>query len=825
MSEYWKSTPKYWCKHCSVYVRDTKLERSNHESTGKHQGAIKRSLRDLHRSAEQKERDQDRAKREVERLNGLVSRGGSSSTTTRSGAAPSYSNAPPKEQKATEAERQRQLEQLAELGVSLPTEVRTNLAMPGEWTTTSTRIIGDPNASTAEDKDDAELDALLSGPLVKTKKEEEKEGVHQVKKVEEGQDETVTEEGRAAKAEEGVAAEYQKDLPPPPIKKEPSEEDAAGPLGVAETKDASPDLPAAGKTDVEPATVVQPGLIPDLRGYLTKRASMRKKLRRKLQRMADDDFPPYYEPPTSCMLVALPDELLLMVTETFSQSDLLSIGSTCRRLAAFAIPTLYIRDITEFDCLALRWACTFGICPTIERALAYGAPVDHIFHNESAMRCSWVLGGQIGAEDYDTPLKVAIGADEHEAVRLLCARGADVNRQDNWPAQRTIRGNPRIIACLLDAGANPNQLPIDTWVSPGGPSHQTALGPAPLFMAMDAGVPADTVQLLLERGASTDLAGFDFGRWKVQLLIAYGGVKDEVALNLHLQVPAMMPLLYGCLDFPEIVKLSNLFMAEGLRLASLSKEYGIPPIWAVLWWGESRINANSALATNHYRDAIQPRGSVFLNTISTIGATMRDLVTLMAESTLVDRRAGREVGSHGPAVRTSVIIDEIINDRIKVTARKKNQTPLRYVCSPSVFMGASSLIPLLLEFGADLNGADDEGITALHRAAMFTSEHHIRALVDFRGGPATSGLVIDPRDKGGWTPLHYACQFGFSDEHRDQAAAARVLLDNKADVHARTNSGRTALMIAIQSANRFAVELLLDFGATHDDLLAPSKAD
>ena len=49
MSEYWKSTPKYWCKHCGIYVRDTKLERTNHEATGKHQGALKRFLRDLHR--------------------------------------------------------------------------------------------------------------------------------------------------------------------------------------------------------------------------------------------------------------------------------------------------------------------------------------------------------------------------------------------------------------------------------------------------------------------------------------------------------------------------------------------------------------------------------------------------------------------------------------------------------------------------------------------------------------------------------------------------------------------------------------------------------
>ncbi|KAK0629287.1 hypothetical protein B0T17DRAFT_555161 [Bombardia bombarda] len=162
MSEYWKSTPKYWCKHCSVYVRDTKLERTNHELTGKHQGAIKRSLRDLHRGAEQKERDEERAKREVARLNGLVSgdnnnAGGSSSSFSEFAAAPNPKRAPPgartlgggqpqpqpqqQQTKVTEAERQRQLQQLAELGVAIPTELRPTMAMPGEWTVTATRVV------------------------------------------------------------------------------------------------------------------------------------------------------------------------------------------------------------------------------------------------------------------------------------------------------------------------------------------------------------------------------------------------------------------------------------------------------------------------------------------------------------------------------------------------------------------------------------------------------------------------------------------------------------------------------------------------------------
>ncbi|KAK4184106.1 WW domain-binding protein 4 [Podospora australis] len=228
MSEYWKSTPKYWCKHCSVYVRDTKLERANHEATGRHQGALKRSLRDLHRSADQAEREKDRAKREVERLNGVVS-GQPSAPRPKSGTygAPSSSSAAPAGGQLTKEERQRQLEQLVEMGVNIPTELRPEMAMAGEWSVTNTRVIDDDAITqenngeggiikgsesravgvkrerqrTEEEKEqeealnglftkrrkwgvdskrmpgeeDAELDALLSGPLIKTKKEEKTE--------------------------------------------------------------------------------------------------------------------------------------------------------------------------------------------------------------------------------------------------------------------------------------------------------------------------------------------------------------------------------------------------------------------------------------------------------------------------------------------------------------------------------------------------------------------------------------------------------------------------------------------------------------------------
>ncbi|KAI0996800.1 hypothetical protein K3495_g11385 [Podosphaera aphanis] len=139
MSEYWKSTPRYWCKHCKTFVRDTKLETANHNATPKHQGNLKRFLRDLHRNNEKSEKDKDRAKSEVARLNGLISQTRSGEEVKSSSVGPRHGALP--EVKATESQRKQNLLQLAEMGINIPSEARPSMAMAGEWEVVSERII------------------------------------------------------------------------------------------------------------------------------------------------------------------------------------------------------------------------------------------------------------------------------------------------------------------------------------------------------------------------------------------------------------------------------------------------------------------------------------------------------------------------------------------------------------------------------------------------------------------------------------------------------------------------------------------------------------
>jgi len=136
MSEYWKSTPKYWCKFCEAFVKDTKFDKQQHDATPKHQGKIQRSLRNLHRENERADRDKDRAKAEVARLNGIVA-GAGSSKSGGFAAAP----APALSSKNSAEERKRQLQQLADMGVAVPKEYRKQMAMAGDWETVAVRQI------------------------------------------------------------------------------------------------------------------------------------------------------------------------------------------------------------------------------------------------------------------------------------------------------------------------------------------------------------------------------------------------------------------------------------------------------------------------------------------------------------------------------------------------------------------------------------------------------------------------------------------------------------------------------------------------------------
>jgi len=135
--------PKYWCKHCGTYVKDTTFERKQHESTGKHQGNLRRFLQGIQNDHAKNEREKDKAKAEIERLNriaGPTSGPESSSTASSSTTSAFTRSSKPSTQSLSAADQKRQWAQLAEMGIPIPEQSRAEMAMAGDWQTISRKV-------------------------------------------------------------------------------------------------------------------------------------------------------------------------------------------------------------------------------------------------------------------------------------------------------------------------------------------------------------------------------------------------------------------------------------------------------------------------------------------------------------------------------------------------------------------------------------------------------------------------------------------------------------------------------------------------------------
>src|SRR5262245_20022704 len=114
--------------------------------------------------------------------------------------------------------------------------------------------------------------------------------------------------------------------------------------------------------------------------------------------------------------------------------------------------------------------------------------------------------------------------------------------------------------------------------------------------------------------------------------------------------------------------------------------------------------------------------------------------------------------------------------------------------------GDRDAVRTLLKQAADVNGAQGDGMTALHWAAM-KNDGELAQMLLFAGANVRATTRI-----GAYTPLLLAAQHG-------NAAAIDALVKGGADVNARTANGTTPLMFASASGSVDAVQALLDKGA------------
>lgn len=107
----------------------------------------------------------------------------------------------------------------------------------------------------------------------------------------------------------------------------------------------------------------------------------------------------------------------------------------------------------------------------------------------------------------------------------------------------------------------------------------------------------------------------------------------------------------------------------------------------------------------------------------------------------------------------------------------------------------------ILYRGCNPNTADGEGITSMHCAAEFNRIEVMKELARVAG----DSLMVDAKDKFGWTPLHSAVHLG-------NIEAVKVLLEMGANPMVQNNIGKTTIHVAAAQNRKEIVQLLLDAG-------------
>ncbi len=131
--------------------------------------------------------------------------------------------------------------------------------------------------------------------------------------------------------------------------------------------------------------------------------------------------------------------------------------------------------------------------------------------------------------------------------------------------------------------------------------------------------------------------------------------------------------------------------------------------------------------------------------------------------------------------------------------RRSGLVPLHYAAFWRAKKSQLKLIQRLLDAGADVRSADDQGYTPLHDSVYDNDPEPVRLLLE-------AGADADATTALGFTPLHLAALDG-------AGKAAELLLARGGKVNATANEGETPLAFAAMSGDADQVRQLLQAGA------------
>ena len=406
--------------------------------------------------------------------------------------------------------------------------------------------------------------------------------------------------------------------------------------------------------------------------------------------------------------------------------------------------------------------------------------------NPASVRARLQQKADVNAAEADgtTALHWAVRADDQELMRLLLRAGADARRANRYgvtPLQlAAVNGSVTAATALLEAGADPNA------VLPEGESI--------LMTAARTGEPA-LLALLLDRGA--DLKARE--QWYGETALIWAVAENHAdAARVLLERGADVNLRSASLEFAR--------RRTGQSVLSLGS-------WTPLMYAarENALDAGKALlAAKADLDATDPDGATAL-VIAIINANYDFAAFLLeagANPNIVDTEAGMgplyaavdmhrlAIGHGRPNPRPSGRLDAVDVVRGLLDRKADPNAPLK----AAIFQRHHTMGDFALTKGA----------TPFMRAAKSGDVEIMKLLLDAGADPALTlpnkGNALMFAAGSGWrdgSPIAPSYDQGTPE---DAIQAITLLLDRGLDVNAATDSGDTALHLAV--TNRGAPEIV-----------------
>ena len=354
-----------------------------------------------------------------------------------------------------------------------------------------------------------------------------------------------------------------------------------------------------------------------------------------------------------------------------------------------------------------------------------------------------------------TPLHMASRAGHDDIVKLLLARGADIEAKEGKDGRTplhlaALRARKNVAETLLAAGADINSR-NDRWNST--PLH-------------DATIPGDmgVITMLVDKGAD------------IKIMDIFGKMA-----------------LHNAVEFnrPEVVKF---FLARGADVNQIRGEgYESTPLHMAA--GSGNKDMIELLLANGADVNVKIFGETALH--HAMMADKKDMVRFLLAK-----------GFKTSAINAAAFLGEL--DKVKTLVAEGADinlkdagdfTPLH--CA--VYGHQKQVVAFLIENGADVNARTAEGRFPLIIADMEIAELLI-----------TKGANVNLRYRLGTTALHRAVNL---DDHKGDIELAKLLLSHGADVNAKAYSncvgweGWTPFHVACRNGNKAIVEMLISKGA------------